>query len=498
MANTRFLSVNRRRGVCARVHLFWFVLGCSAFGFDTDLVFPWVTNQPQFGTRLVIDNLNPNPAELTLTARRQAVGEQDGESETVNHTLAPFEQWVVSSGELFPSLGEGSGYMVRVQSEADLIQGGFVITGTQSASGSSPSQGNLATAGQAAPILLFNYLPLADDGFSAPVVVNMGDVTANVRFHAFQNGVIAATVMREIKSLHPLAQVAQSLFPDLAGDTYVVVESDQPLLGLAFIFNDLLEPSLANAVALAAVPDPTAASAGQVAGLQGSDVGDRGTGADLSVAFEKVENEDRVAEYRLFVVREEDAGVFNLEAAQASPEITYTVVPKTGADLEMTLGDDSRDHGGNAIASNVDYRLFVQTVADGVLSTSDSLTESETTVTLAIETSTVYTLRDQIAASGGVAVDPQGNVYVGDFGFSLNSANGTNLYKLTPGGSAEIFATGFVSITGMNFDAQGNLFLSNFAGGFISKVARTAQSPPLHQGFKVRLALPSTATGTYS
>ena len=70
----------------------------------------------------------------------------------------------------------------------------------------------------------------------------------------------------------------------------------------------------------------------------------------------------------------------------------------------------------------------------------------------------VVTLANPNASNtaGGVAVDVEGYVYSADFG-------GTNLFKISPDGSeVTVFATGFNTPSGNNFDSQGNLFQSNF------------------------------------
>lgn len=231
---------------------------CSAF--SSDLVFPWVTNNPSFRATVVINNLNAQSVDITLTATRAAGSSP--ESETVMVNLGPFAQLVSVAGDLFLGMGEGSAYMVRLLSDADNITGGFVVTGTQSTSGSSPSQANVFNASEASGIILYNYLSVGGGGFSAPVVINMGDSDADVTFYAFQNGIEVGRTVRNVASLHPLADIVSNLFGDIQGDLYLVAESSQPLLGVAFIFNSLLEPSMANAVPLGGVPDPGAGNGG--------------------------------------------------------------------------------------------------------------------------------------------------------------------------------------------------------------------------------------------
>lgn len=82
----------------------------------------------------------------------------------------------------------------------------------------------------------------------------------------------------------------------------------------------------------------------------------------------------------------------------------------------------------------------------------------------------VSTLVNNINASGGVKIDTKGNIFVADFGESLDNGNGTNVYKITPNGEVSLFATGLSGASGNAFDSQGNLFQSNIQAGVVSKI----------------------------
>ncbi|GAB5536079.1 MAG: hypothetical protein Rubg2KO_23280 [Rubricoccaceae bacterium] len=83
---------------------------------------------------------------------------------------------------------------------------------------------------------------------------------------------------------------------------------------------------------------------------------------------------------------------------------------------------------------------------------------------------TVTTITPEFNASGGVAVGPDGDVYVADFGISLPANGGDTVYRVTPDGATTVFATGFVGASGNAFDAEGNLYQSNIGAARISKV----------------------------
>ena len=83
----------------------------------------------------------------------------------------------------------------------------------------------------------------------------------------------------------------------------------------------------------------------------------------------------------------------------------------------------------------------------------------------------VRTLTTELNASGGIAVDEQGFIYVADFGISLANANGTKVYKVDPSnGSYEVFAEGFTGASGNDFDSQGNLIQASIGANEISRI----------------------------
>jgi sugar lactone lactonase YvrE len=85
--------------------------------------------------------------------------------------------------------------------------------------------------------------------------------------------------------------------------------------------------------------------------------------------------------------------------------------------------------------------------------------------------SQVSTLTEEFDASGDVAVDSQGFIYVANYGTVLTGANGTEIYKIDPAdGSITLFADGIDGAAGNEFDSKDNLFQSNISAGIISKI----------------------------
>jgi hypothetical protein len=72
--------------------------------------------------------------------------------------------------------------------------------------------------------------------------------------------------------------------------------------------------------------------------------------------------------------------------------------------------------------------------------------------------------------TGGVTVDALGNIYVADFGEIV--------WKITPEGKRDVFASGLYGASGNAIDHEGNLLQSNFYGDSITKIDRKGQAQP--------------------
>lgn len=75
--------------------------------------------------------------------------------------------------------------------------------------------------------------------------------------------------------------------------------------------------------------------------------------------------------------------------------------------------------------------------------------------------------------TGGVSVDRNGNVYVADFGAKLDdrASMGRKVFRISPAGTATVFARGFEGASGNELDSNGYLYQSNIRGNFIIRIA---------------------------
>lgn len=93
------------------------------------------------------------------------------------------------------------------------------------------------------------------------------------------------------------------------------------------------------------------------------DVGNYGDGRDLQVSFIRSSDESKVSYYRIFVVRNRDAGSFDLSDANRVPSGRYYDVARNGYNITTTLPSNARDVQGSYIGNGETYRVFVMAVA---------------------------------------------------------------------------------------------------------------------------------------
>lgn len=112
-----------------------------------------------------------------------------------------------------------------------------------------------------------------------------------------------------------------------------------------------------------------------------TDIGDNGDGRDLRVTFNKSADETNVNHYRVFVVKNANAGSFNLNAANAVNSSNYTYVSRTGSNQTITLSNGSKTADGDSIRNDVAYRVYVMAVNNNA-SLTNALSSASGTITL--------------------------------------------------------------------------------------------------------------------
>lgn len=107
---------------------------------------------------------------------------------------------------------------------------------------------------------------------------------------------------------------------------------------------------------------------------------------------------------------------------------------------------------------------------------------------------TVTTITDRLFASGGVSVGADGTVYVADFGPSLRTAGGKDVYRLTPAGPA-VFTSGFGGASGNSFGPDGWLYQSDVGRGEAYRINAQGEREQLAEGLSSPVGIVAMAGG---
>jgi sugar lactone lactonase YvrE len=198
------------------------------------------------------------------------------------------------------------------------------------------------------------------------------------------------------------------------------------------------------------------------------DIDNESNAGDISVRFEPPAAAGGIAEFRVHLLDDGDAASFDLAAAASAPSTSFVSVPVRNEPVDVTFPGDATTTSGALPENGGSYAVVVESVASeaGV----PSALSSFVTVRLA-HTNIVRTLVDRLSGgTGGMDVDGEGNIYVGDFGTSLDGPPGTVVFRISPDGEVETWARGLVGASGNAFDSDGNLYQSNIGAGRISRI----------------------------
>lgn len=201
-------------------------------------------------------------------------------------------------------------------------------------------------------------------------------------------------------------------------------------------------------------------------GISVRDAKNNGDASDLRVSFSKPSDIESVSAFRIFLSKSSSSSV-DVSSANDIPSTNYHEILTSTSQDDIALTSDLKDVDGDPIAEGVEYTAYILSIG---IEVENALSPGSESFELA-QTNLVETLVETVnGGSGGLAIDVDGNVYMGDFGQTLGGPPGDKVFKITPEGIVSVFATGLVGASGNDFDSKGNLFQSNIANHSISKV----------------------------
>ncbi len=108
-----------------------------------------------------------------------------------------------------------------------------------------------------------------------------------------------------------------------------------------------------------------------------------GNAHDITISFDKALNEETVSEYRIFIVKSENAANFNLEAANTNTFFNV-VLPDGLENYSINPNESSKDTDGDDVTQDIAYKVFVLSVADGSIANFNSLSCQSNEITIII------------------------------------------------------------------------------------------------------------------
>ncbi|WP_167434150.1 copper amine oxidase N-terminal domain-containing protein [Paenibacillus silvae] len=209
------------------------------------------------------------------------------------------------------------------------------------------------------------------------------------------------------------------------------------------------------------------------------DISDYGDGRDIQVSFNRVSDESKVANYRVFVVRNSVTSSFNLNTASNLSSSLYYTVNKTGNNITVTLPSNMRDTSGYNITNLQDYRIYVMAAGNQQNNYTNALSASSSVLRLTSNSTAGVVSNLSVADIGDngngsdlrvtfTRASDESNIshyrvfvvpasYAGSFG--LNAANSSNYYT-------QVNKTGgnlTVSLQSGTRDTNGNLIVNGLA-----------------------------------
>ena len=159
-----------------------------------------------------------------------------------------------------------------------------------------------------------------------------------------------------------------------------------------------------------------------VTGLHFDIIGNKGTVNDISVGFNKLNDESKVEEYRIMVVPAAKAASFKVaDANDVTLTDNYTQVKPNGSNVQITLQKD-KDAFGDPIKAGTNYQLFVLTVTKAGSGYENALSAASNQFTLPAnsEEVTVPKVSQASVQADGSEISvsftaPQGDEYIASY-----------------------------------------------------------------------------------
>lgn len=202
-----------------------------------------------------------------------------------------------------------------------------------------------------------------------------------------------------------------------------------------------------------------------------SDVANNNNASDFKVSFEQKNDLSQIAEYRIFILKSENIGAFDLSTAESISSDRYIKLDADQTTYQLYLENQLKTPQGETVTNGQNYSIFVLSVTNSTKEFNSLSTPSNSVKlsnSLYVETLDIPGFK----STDGISIDKLGNIYTSVLGPQGNGVfTGTQILKYDLGsGELSVFSDAFNGPLGHAFDNEGNLFVSNINGETISKV----------------------------
>lgn len=196
-----------------------------------------------------------------------------------------------------------------------------------------------------------------------------------------------------------------------------------------------------------------------------ADNGNSGDGSDIEVNFKKQIRTQDILEYRIMLIKYENADAFTKSTAASLDETLYeSVTPSNIFPVKgLSFSADSRDTDGDIISPAQNYIAGVLTVVKDDDVFENAFDKNETSFTLSINSQISFRSRELSIPAGDLVLNENGDLIVASFDVisELSSPfQPLSIYRINTSGVADSIATSASNLGGNAINSKGTLYQS--------------------------------------
>lgn len=199
-----------------------------------------------------------------------------------------------------------------------------------------------------------------------------------------------------------------------------------------------------------------------------SDLGNRGDGSDLAVQLVGLGEDSWPSGLRMLIIRADQSTGLTVDQAIQVAEAGAIAPERPDPSGTIRLPAEATDIQGEPIVEDVTYLAQVLWAE----SSAPALSRPSEPFVLKNDTAVHTLVAEFPSATGGLAVDDDGNLYAADIG-RAPLRNGSSIYRISPDGQVELWVSGqgLSGASGNAFGAHGILYQSSLSANTVHRIS---------------------------